>query len=97
MVGMRTETDASTLSSTPIVPPNEPHNLYSIMSLPVEVIRKSGKVLLDLSEPAAKTAVLVALQHDGWVILKAAANTKSIEEARDNKVRVSTVIFYEVD
>lgn len=94
---MRTETDADTLSSTPIVPPNEPQNLYSIMSLLVEVIQKSGSVLLDLSKPSAKTTVLVALQRDGWVILKAAANTESIEEARDNKVRVSTVIFYEVD
>ncbi|QSS59433.1 hypothetical protein I7I51_08868 [Histoplasma capsulatum] len=53
--GMRSETDADTLSSTPIVPPNEPQNLYSIMSLLVEVIQKSGSVLLDLSKPSAKT------------------------------------------
>lgn len=67
------------------------------MSVFVDVIQKSGRVLLDLSEPSAKTTVLVALQRDGWVILKAAANTESIEEARPNKVRVSTVIFYQFD
>ena len=57
------------------------------MSLQIQVCKRAGEeVWLDLSQRSAQMEVLEALQDNGWIILRNAANLNSIEEARRNKV-----------
>ncbi|KAM5476970.1 hypothetical protein MauCBS54593_000241 [Microsporum audouinii] len=55
------------------------------MSLSVEMVQGTEKSWIDLSKSSGKLAALYAIQNCGYIVLKAAANTGSIEEARDNE------------
>ncbi|OJD15224.1 hypothetical protein ACJ73_08998 [Blastomyces percursus] len=55
------------------------------MSLEVELYRHNGQVKVDLSKPSGKLEALRTIQDDGYIILRGAADTGSIEEAKDNK------------
>lgn len=66
----------------------------SDMSLSVEMVQGTEKSWIDLSKSSGKLAALYAIQNCGYIVLKAAANTGSIEEARDNEVRYSPSMVF---
>ena len=55
-------------------------------ALPIQVLKSTGLVLLDLSLEVGRQEVLRALENDGFVVLKRATTLDSGELARRNAV-----------